>query len=261
MTNSRSQSDEPHLAEIPHHQELLDGTDWSSLETPSGTGERLPAALARLLDTDPVVRAAAMVDSLGAVIHQNTIYEATVPVALYVAAILNHPASERGDLGQDTAPALHYPTCAALLEWLSNTAYDANDECVAIGERIWGDGYLDEYPEMRAFRDLRPAIYSAVHPLLGHVTPNVREAALVAAIPLAEHPVLAPQQGELADHARSLLTTSTDRRRRDRVLEAMEAWGHDISGLENADDVAAREFHARRIAERWTGGYVEDPPF
>ncbi|MEU6890055.1 hypothetical protein ABZ918_33725 [Streptomyces viridosporus] len=261
MTNSRGQKDESHLVELPDHQELLDNTDWASLQTPTGTGEFLPAALARLLDADPVVRAAAVDNALGAVTHQNTIYEATVPVALYVAAILNHPATAAGDFRQEADRAPRYPTRAALLDWLSSTAYDADDECVAIGERSSGSAFLDECPDMRAFRDLRPAIYSAVHPLLGHHDANVRDAALVAAIPLAEHPVLTSHRGELADHARRLLTTSTDRYKRDRVLEALKEWGHDISGLENSDDIAAREFHARRIAENWAGGCAEDPPF
>ncbi|MER6075975.1 hypothetical protein ABT187_45990 [Streptomyces sp. NPDC001817] len=96
-----------------------------------------------------------------------------------------------------------------------------------------------------------------MRPLLGHDNADVRDAALVAVLPLAEHPILASHRGELADHARLLPTTSTDRCQRDRVLEALAAWGHDISGLENADDVAAPELHDRRIAERWASGYSE----
>jgi hypothetical protein len=70
-----------------------------------------------------------------------------------------------------------------LLEWLSGTAFDADDECVAIGERHFGTGFLDEDREMRALRDLGPAIFSAVHPLLSHDDADVRDAALVAVIP------------------------------------------------------------------------------
>ncbi|MFE9799615.1 hypothetical protein ACFYP6_12150 [Streptomyces goshikiensis] len=200
-------------------------------------------------------------------IHQNTIYEATVPVARYVAAILNQPGITAGDSGLDTAVPSRRPALVRLLAWLSDTAYDADDECVAIGERHYGEGFLYEYEEMRAFRDLRPAIFSAVQPLLGHESTDARDAALVAAIPLAEHPLLAEHRGELVDHARRLLATSTDRHNRDRVLDALQAWGHDTSDLENAADVAARERYARFGAERasregnWTGGYSEDPPF
>ncbi|MFE6813543.1 hypothetical protein [Streptomyces sp. NPDC057675] len=77
-----------------------------------------------------------------------------------------------------------------MLEWLSDTAYDADDERVALGERHYGVRFLHEYDEMRAFRDLRPTIFCAVHPLLCHESAEVRDAALVAAVPLAEHPFL-----------------------------------------------------------------------
>ncbi|MFE2280016.1 hypothetical protein ACFXAE_22845 [Streptomyces sp. NPDC059454] len=80
--------------------------------------------------------------------------------------------------------------------------------------------------------------------------------------------MLTAHRAELVGHARRLLTTSTDRYNPDRVLDAMKAWGHDTSDLENADDIATRERYARLKAERdswWaadgTGGYSEDPPF
>ncbi|MFB7452967.1 hypothetical protein [Streptomyces sp. NPDC056194] len=267
MTKNRRQSGKFDPEGLPHYQQLLDGTDWASLATVSGTGESLPAALARLLDPDPAVRADAARNALGEVTHQNTIYEATVPVALYIAAILGQPDITAGDFGLDAAVPSRPPTLVRLLSWLSDTAYDADDECVAIGERDYGERFLHEYEEMRAFRDLRPAIFSAVQPLLGHESAEARDAALVAAISLAEHPLLTEHRGELVDHARRLLAGSTDRHNRDRVLDALNTWGHDTSDLENAADVAARERHARLRAERaswggnWTGEYSEDPPF
>ncbi|MFJ8768765.1 hypothetical protein [Streptomyces clavifer] len=267
MTKNRRQSGTSAPGGLPHHQRLLDGTDWASLTTMSGTGEYLPAALARLLDPDPAARADAARNALGEVTHQNTIYQATVPVALYVAAILNQPDITAGDFDRDTAVPSRPPTLVRLLAWLSDTACDADDECVALGERHHGERFLHEYEEMRAFRDLRPPIFSAVQPLLGHESAEVRDAALVAAIPLAEHPLLAGHRGELVDHARHLLAGSTDRHNRDHALDALKAWGHDTSKLENPADVAARKRHARLRAERaswggtWIGGYSEDPPF
>ncbi|MEU2281698.1 hypothetical protein ABZ614_07005 [Streptomyces sp. NPDC013178] len=267
MTNRVSWTKTPHPDELPHYQELLEGTDWASLATPYGTGESLPAALARLLDPDPAVRAAAAKDALDEVDHQNTIYEATVPVALYFAAILNQPATEVGDLDHDADLPSRHPTRALLLNWLGATAYDADDERVAMGERHFGEGFLEACPDMRAFRNLRPAIYSAVQPLLDHDNAKVRAAALVAAIPLTEHPMLTTHRAELVEHARCLLTTSTNRYHRDRALDALNAWDHDTSDLEDANDVAAREVQARMAdpdywwANNGTGGCTENPPF
>ncbi|MFE3585808.1 hypothetical protein [Streptomyces vinaceus] len=234
-------------------QELLDSTNWASLATASGTGESLPTALTLLTSPDPLVRESALQGALGPVTHQNSIYEATVPVALYIAAILDHPAVMAGDYGQDASTPRSRPTLVRLLAWLGDTAYDANDECVAMGESA----------EMRAFRDARPAIFSAVRALFGHDNADVRHTALVAAIPLIEHPLLVEQQVALASHARRLLATSNDRRHRDRVLDALKAWGHDTGGLENASDIAAGEHYALLRAARasWEGGYSEGPPF
>ncbi|MGW4197726.1 hypothetical protein [Streptomyces sp. NPDC005004] len=247
----------PAPAQPPHHQALLDDTDWASLATACGTAEAVPSALVRLLDPDPDVRSAAIGDALGEVSHQNTIYEATLPVALYLAAILNHPAVE-GDLHLDTGRSPDRPTLVRLLEWLGDTAYDADDGCVAVGTHYFGEGFLAGHEPLRAFRDARPAIFSAVRPLLGHDNAAARETALIAAVPLAEHPALIAHRAELEGHALRLLATSTDRRRRDRALDAMKSWGHDTTVLENADDIAARERYARLRAERdsWAGGHT-----
>ncbi|MFF7251477.1 Imm53 family immunity protein [Embleya sp. NPDC008237] len=102
----------------------------------------------------------------GEVMHQNTIYEATVTVALHVAAILDQPHLTVGDFDPDAAAPSRRPTLVRLLEWLGDTARDADDECVAIGERRHGERFLHEYEEMRAFRDLRPAFLAAVRPFL-----------------------------------------------------------------------------------------------
>ncbi|WP_439678172.1 hypothetical protein [Embleya sp. MST-111070] len=77
---------------LPEHRVILENTDWASLMAPQGSGGFLPGALMRLLDVDPAVRAAAAEEAL--IGHQNTIYEATVPVARFVAAILDHPATD-----------------------------------------------------------------------------------------------------------------------------------------------------------------------
>ncbi|WP_330248047.1 MULTISPECIES: hypothetical protein [unclassified Streptomyces] len=258
MISSPNWTESPQVDDLPHFQDLLDSTDWASLVTAYGMGENLPAMLARLLDPDPGVRLAAANDAFRTVNDQNTIYEAAVPVALYVAAILNHPVIATGYAD----PPLHRPTLVTLLDGLSDTAYDADDQRVAIGERHFGEGFLDDYWEMRAFRDLRPALFSAIHPLLSHESVDIRDAALTAAVPLVEHPALSVHRGELVEHARGLLVASPDNYYRELVLDAMKAWGQDISGLENADDVAARELRARHLAEHcsvWPGNGPSGP--
>ncbi|WP_369193260.1 hypothetical protein [Streptomyces djakartensis] len=100
-----------------------------------------------MLNLDPVVRSAATDDALKEVTHQNTIYEATVPVAFYVAAILHHPAIAADNSGHVADLPPRRPTLVRLLEWLSATAYDADDECVAIGERHFSRAFLDEAGE------------------------------------------------------------------------------------------------------------------
>ncbi|MFB7374318.1 hypothetical protein ACFC0D_31280 [Streptomyces sp. NPDC056222] len=188
-----------------------------------------------------------------------------MPVALCIAAILDHPAIATDCSPHDAKTPPNGPILVRLLAWLGDTASDADDECLALAERDYGEGSPEEHEEMRAFRDARPAIFSAVQTLLCHDNADVRHAALVTAIPLVEHPLLTQHQADLADHARRLLATSTDRRHRDRVLDALKAWGHDTSIMENASDIAAREQYARLRAARasdWTdGGYSEDPPF
>ncbi|WBP90406.1 hypothetical protein [Kitasatospora cathayae] len=235
----------------PHHQTLLTETDWACLQTAFGTGESLPAALARLLDPDPAVRAHAVTHALGQVIHQNTIYEATTPVALYIAGVLGDPALAMDDIGHDADE----PTLVTLLKWLGDTAYDADDECLALAELPDSTGGPFVCVDMRAFREQRPAIFAAVRPHLTHDDARVRDTALVTAIPLAEHPDLTAHRDELTGHAHRLLATNTDRYQRDRVLDALRAWGHDTSGLENASDMEARERYARLRAAReaWAG--------
>ncbi|MEV7547165.1 hypothetical protein AB0O29_32115, partial [Streptomyces sp. NPDC089915] len=161
--------------ELPDFRTLLDGTDWASLATACGTGESLPAALARLTGPDPLVRESALRDALGPVTHQNTVYGATVPVALCVAALLGHPAITAGDSGRGARTCPDHPVLVRLLSWLGDTARDADDECVAAGERLHGAGFLDEYEEMRAFRDAGPARVSARRPPPRPDPPHLRD--------------------------------------------------------------------------------------
>ncbi|MGW3134795.1 hypothetical protein [Streptomyces sp. NPDC001139] len=242
-----------------HHQLLLEGADWESLGTARGDGGFLPAVLSRLLDPDPTIQMGA-VSELEPVCHQNSFYEATLPVALYVAAILFHPATATTVApNRQTDPERGYPVRAALLDWLGSLVYDAGDECLAVGERHFDGDYLADYPEMRAFRDHRPAFYRSVSRFLSDEDTAVRDAATVAAIPLIEHPSLSCHRDELGRRVHRLLAGSTNRYHRGRSLDTLKTWGHDTSVLETAADIAARTRHVR--SDDWAEGCMDEPPF
>ncbi|MFH8625514.1 hypothetical protein ACH4A8_27135 [Streptomyces vietnamensis] len=221
MNHSRSNAEAPHEADLPPHQVVLAETEWGSLQAAFGNGEDLPKVLARLLEPDPKVQVTALSELGELVGHQNTIYEATAPVAMYVAGILTHPAA------MTLRPHRNVPIRATLLNWLASTAYDASDDFVdRVGQYF--PGFLTPGTLVAAFRDLRPMLYRAVAPFLQDSHEDVREAAGLAALILAEHPALAEHRDHLAVHARHILDTSSDDPNRRIAWKALKAWGHDV---------------------------------
>jgi hypothetical protein len=77
-------------ARLPGPRVLLRQTDWSMLDHAYGGADDIPRALTQLTDDDPEVRATAL-RHLERVNHQNTIYSATAPVAVYIAGVLGDP--------------------------------------------------------------------------------------------------------------------------------------------------------------------------
>lgn len=147
-----------------------------------GPAEDTPQMLAELLDADQRVRSEAM-DYLHHVVHhQNTLYDATVPAALYVAPILTDP---RAVLPVDKQPHdLPGPVRAALLGWLDSVSDAASDEAAMISRRI---GFPpEEYPPFVQTCLIRPSLYSAAAAFLDDPDPHVREAAVAACIPLLD---------------------------------------------------------------------------
>ncbi|WP_239105434.1 hypothetical protein [Streptomyces sp. 604F] len=175
MNHSRSNAGAPREPDLPPYQVVLSATDWGSLETPFGNGEDLPEVLSRLLTPDPRVQVNALSELGEMVGHQNTIYEATAPAAMYVAGILTHPAATT------PRPYRNVPIRAALLNWLASTAYDASDEIVGRTEQHFPD-LLAPGTIVASFRDLRPMLYRAVSPFLRDSHEGVREAAVIAAL-------------------------------------------------------------------------------
>ncbi|MFD7900430.1 hypothetical protein [Streptomyces sp. NPDC059743] len=215
------------VADLPEPEALLRDTDWAVLDHARGAAEDIPAALAALHHPDPSVRARALEHGLEPVRHQNTIYPATPPAALYIAAILSDPRTT--EVGTYELQQRHrretrqLPLRAALLDWLHLLALDTNDECLEVTRR-----YGFEDPHMERVRAMRPALFRAVAVFLHDENPDVRHAALAAAIPLAEDPALEDVRVELVPLAHKLLATSTDHRHRTCVIDGLRAWGHDV---------------------------------
>ncbi|MFF2994155.1 hypothetical protein ACFVTC_06155 [Streptomyces sp. NPDC057950] len=233
MTHSRSRAGAPCKPDLPSYQVVLATTDWGSLRTAFGSGEDLPKVLTQLLEPDPKVQVTALWELGELVGHQNTIYEATAPAVMYVAGILTHPAA------MTRRPYRDVPIRATLLAWLASTLHDASDELVARNEEYF-PGFLTHCTTVAALRDLRPMLYRAVAPFLHDSHEDVREAAVIAALLLAEHPALAGHRAHLAVHARRILDTSRNDPDRRVAWKALEAWGHNPPGpeplLEEAED-------------------------
>ncbi|MGW2046617.1 hypothetical protein ACWCPF_15730 [Streptomyces sp. NPDC001858] len=231
MTHSRSHARAPREPDLPPYQVVLAETDWGSLQTAFGSGEDLPKVLTQLLEPDPKAQVTTLWELGELVGHQNTIYEATAPTVMYVAGILTHPAA------MTRRPYRDSPIRATLLGWLASTLHDASDEIVARSEEYF-PGFLTRSTTMAAFRDLRPMLYRAVAPFLHDSHEDVREAAVIAALLLAEHPALAEHRAHLAVHARRILDTSSNDPNRRVAWRALEAWGHNPPGPEPLSEEA-----------------------
>ncbi|MFD5721639.1 HEAT repeat domain-containing protein [Streptomyces sp. NPDC127036] len=187
-----------------------------------------------------------------AVLHQGSLYTATAPAELFVAAILDHPlglAEHKGYFPWDDGPARSLRI--DLLAWLGQLA-----ESAAYGENPlldrthwqWEPWHeetprerdRDELAALQACRDVRPAIAGAVEPFLSSPDPNVREAAVGAAVPLLSAPGLTDRALGAATLLRAQLEDVGARRGRASVARALTLWGMDTSDLLADPDPAVR---------------------
>ncbi|MER6978201.1 hypothetical protein [Streptomyces carpinensis] len=122
------------LTALPEPAVVLAETDGGALEHAYGTAEDTPAQLVALLDGDQRVRSQALDHLHHVVHHQNALYVATVPAALYVAGILSDP---RTALPVDKRPRdFPGPMRAELLGWLNSVADAADDQAEATMRRF-----------------------------------------------------------------------------------------------------------------------------
>ncbi|MFI1995328.1 hypothetical protein [Actinoplanes sp. NPDC020271] len=158
-------------------QALLHDIQWADFNHALGSAQDVPEFLIQLLAKDPVEVARALRHLEQTVHHQNTIYSATGPVALYVAAILSD--ARVGTIGVYRPNDVARPLRAVLLDWLAEMADDASDSA-AEAMRRHGFAPLEDRPEVLKFRAFRPAICEAIVPFLDDPDPLVRCAAVIA---------------------------------------------------------------------------------
>ncbi|MET8289523.1 hypothetical protein ABZV80_30430 [Streptomyces sp. NPDC005132] len=218
----------PIAADLPDPRWTLTQTNWAALNHAYGLATDAPKMLVALLDTDQTARTKALGYVHGILHHQNTIYEATVPTALYAAAILTDPrATLPVDKNRRDAPGCMR---AELLAWIGSVAGEVTDAVDTASRR---HGFpLDDYPPAVAIRQTRPQLFSAAFAFVDDADRHVSEAAIAACIPLLDDAELLPYRATLVPPLREVLGTSERWQRRERAIDALDAWGEDSCGLE-----------------------------
>lgn len=254
----------PASADLPDPQWTLAQTKWAGLSHAYGPATDAPKMLMALLAADRTVRTKALGDVHGILHHQNTIYEATVPAVLYVAAILADPRT--------TFPVdknrRDFPGCmrAELLTWIGSVASEVTDAADAMRQR---HGFpLNDYPPAVAIRQIRPLLFSAAFAYVDDADRHVREAAIAACIPLLDDSELLPCRATLVPLLREVLGTSELWQHRERAIDALDAWGEDSSGLEGqrnpflfCDTDPSTDSSPWLAGSSRIEGYGEEPPF
>lgn len=213
---------------LPEPALVLAEADWGSLDHAYGRAEDTPAQLVALLDDDQRTRSQAL-DHLHYVVHhQQTLYDATVPATLYVAAILPDP---RTALPVDKrAGSFPGPMRAELLGWLNSVADAVSDEAEATMRRL-GLPQEEHLPFVR-IREIRPLLFLAISSYFADQDRRVREAALAACIPLLDDPALKERREDIAPLLRAELATSALWQYQERAVETLSAWGESTADLE-----------------------------
>ncbi|MEW1644228.1 hypothetical protein [Streptomyces sp. NPDC091219] len=216
------------LDEAGTYQVLATGTNWVALGHAYGSAAEAPKRLAELLAQDQTVRTKALDYLHHTLHHQNTLYEATVPAALCVAAILPNPRTTR------TMDKNHHLTTvcmrAELLHWITSVADAVTDEADALS-RLHGFP-LDDYPPAVDVRRIRPQLYSAAVAYVDDTDRQVAEAAIAACIPLLDDPRLLYHRAALVPAIRQTLGTSERWQHREHAIDTLDTWGEDSTGLE-----------------------------
>ncbi|ANZ40890.1 hypothetical protein BBK82_37810 [Lentzea guizhouensis] len=222
---------------------ILRDTGWDDLEHAYGPASDAPAQLSALLSEDEE----ACGDALGfldaAMLHQGSVYSATLPAAEFVAAVLDDRR-----VGVPCESALPWdggerPLRAALLEWLGSFA-----------ESLTWDDEDDEEDEdddpWVAGRALLPGLFDRVAPFLDDTGPAVRQAATGAVAHLLQADELAGRRADVADR---LLRAAKDASPVERAGIALSLGGWGIPAL------LTDEHPGVRACAAVTTAYDDDP--
>jgi hypothetical protein len=162
---------------------ILDATDWDHLEHAYDAASDTPWRLMGLLDPRPDIQANALAQLDMSVLHQDSLYSATPPAALFVASILTDPRTdvqhESAFPWDDKSRSLR----ASLIEWLGRVG-----DAAAFGEGDDVEPFEDEAEKaaVLACRQIRSALAEAIRPFLNSTEEPIRDAAIEACARLAE---------------------------------------------------------------------------
>ncbi|WP_116248575.1 hypothetical protein [Nocardiopsis sp. FIRDI 009] len=188
--------------------DVLHTTDWPRLLQADGTADEVPEVLAAFLDSDEEGWRGALDHLYEQLLYDDGVYPATVPVALFVSGLLDHPVADavppwdgpwprtlRGMLLEflcdaarrarwDDSPDAHLAAVAeadgGLVERFLRVLTDESEEDM----EFWEMEEAHDALLARAALDLRaaaPLLHDAVRPHLTHGDRHVRQRAVEAA--------------------------------------------------------------------------------
>jgi hypothetical protein len=247
--------------ELPDPRRILEDTDWSRLEHANGSAfPETPAKLSGLVSSDPDAVRVALNHLDDDVVHQGTVYSATVPVVQYVAALLGDPRS-RDLLTPSWDNGKNYPLRGRMLAWLEYVADEVSDTKMQQIREWTGDSSIETFLRYREIRAIYPTIFPSVDAYLNDPHRNVREAAIAAAVRLLGSPELASHREALAPLVRNVLAVSSEERHRRLAIEALEAWGEDVGSLRGTVKPLAAYCYSWDDAAYWGTGSIDERPF
>ncbi|WP_250009934.1 hypothetical protein [Actinoplanes sp. M2I2] len=197
---------------------ILAETDWSGLENRNGPAyPETPDLLAGLASEEQAASEAGIFHLTYELIDYPNVHTAAVPAAHYVAVLVGDPRT--GNRRR-----------ADLLTWLATLAGAVSDARERDFVELAGYSPMDHPTStFRKVRDIRPHLFAGVAACLDDPDPVVREAAVAAAVVLAEAPELASRRAMLKPLIKDVLAVSSSSAHRQLATTALRSWG-DASG-------------------------------